>query len=115
MSSAAYIGGVVFSKILRAGEGRMVRRLQAIANAVNSIEENYTELTDAELRESGCQHGAPTSAESEPEGAEKLGSCASRQVHDVLSLSLARRETLRLPAARLQDKSSAFPKRATSA
>jgi len=29
----------------------MVRRLQAIANAVNSIEENYTELTDAELRE----------------------------------------------------------------
>jgi preprotein translocase subunit SecA len=29
----------------------MVRRLQAIANAVNSLEENYTELTDAELRE----------------------------------------------------------------
>jgi preprotein translocase subunit SecA len=41
----------IFEKILRAGEGRMVRRLQAIANAVNSIEENYTELTDAELRE----------------------------------------------------------------
>jgi preprotein translocase subunit SecA len=29
----------------------MVRRLQAIANAVTSLEENYTELTDAELRE----------------------------------------------------------------
>jgi preprotein translocase subunit SecA len=29
----------------------MVRRLHAIANAVNSLEENYTELTDAELRE----------------------------------------------------------------
>src|SRR5262245_35308317 len=29
----------------------MVRRLQAIANAVNSIEESYTELTDDELRE----------------------------------------------------------------
>ncbi|NJC71554.1 preprotein translocase subunit SecA [Planosporangium thailandense] len=41
----------IFEKILRAGEGRMVRRLQAIANAVNSIEESYTELTDAELRE----------------------------------------------------------------
>ncbi|MGC9666829.1 preprotein translocase subunit SecA [Planosporangium sp. 12N6] len=41
----------IFEKILRAGEGRMVRRLQAIANAVSSIEENYTELTDAELRE----------------------------------------------------------------
>jgi preprotein translocase subunit SecA len=41
----------IFEKILRAGEGRLVRRLQAIANAVTSIEENYTELTDAELRE----------------------------------------------------------------
>src|SRR5262245_45893214 len=29
----------------------MVRRLKAIADAVNSIEENYTDLTDAELRE----------------------------------------------------------------
>ena len=29
----------------------MVRRLQAIATAVNSIEDNYTDLTDAELRE----------------------------------------------------------------
>jgi preprotein translocase subunit SecA len=41
----------IFEKILRAGEGRMVRRLQAIANAVNSLEESYTELTDDELRE----------------------------------------------------------------
>jgi preprotein translocase subunit SecA len=29
----------------------MVRRLQAIATTVNSIEDNYTDLTDAELRE----------------------------------------------------------------
>src|SRR5213078_807900 len=29
----------------------MVRRLKAIADAVNAIEENYTDLTDAELRE----------------------------------------------------------------
>src|SRR5262245_66398122 len=29
----------------------MLRRLQAIATAVNSIEDNYTELTDDELRE----------------------------------------------------------------
>ena len=41
----------IFEKILRAGEGRMIRRLQAIANAVNSLEESYTELTDDELRE----------------------------------------------------------------
>jgi preprotein translocase subunit SecA len=35
-----------FEKILRAGEGRMVRRLAAIADAVNSIEDNYVDLTD---------------------------------------------------------------------
>jgi preprotein translocase subunit SecA len=39
-----------FEKILRAGEGRMLRRLEAIATAVNSIEENYEDLSDAELR-----------------------------------------------------------------
>lgn len=39
-----------FEKILRAGEGRMLRRLEAIAKAVNSIEENYESLTDDELR-----------------------------------------------------------------
>jgi preprotein translocase subunit SecA len=41
----------VFEKILRAGEGRMIRRLSAIADAVNSIEDNYVDLTDAELAE----------------------------------------------------------------
>jgi preprotein translocase subunit SecA len=41
----------LFEKILRAGEGRMLRRLQAVANAVNSIEDHYTDLTDDELRE----------------------------------------------------------------
>jgi preprotein translocase subunit SecA len=40
----------IFEKILRAGEGRMVRRLKAIADAVNSIEDDFVELTDAELR-----------------------------------------------------------------
>jgi preprotein translocase subunit SecA len=40
----------IFERVLRAGEGRLIRRLRAIAEAVNSIEENYTELTDAELR-----------------------------------------------------------------
>src|SRR4051812_32393739 len=38
-------------KVLRAGEGRMLRRLKAIADAVNSIEEDYVDLTDDELRE----------------------------------------------------------------
>jgi len=39
-----------FEKILRAGEGRILRRLAAISSAVNSIEDNYVDLTDAELR-----------------------------------------------------------------
>ena len=41
----------ILEKVLRAGEGRMVRRLKAIADAVNSIEDDYVDLTDDELRE----------------------------------------------------------------
>ncbi|GAA0796502.1 preprotein translocase subunit SecA [Spirilliplanes yamanashiensis] len=41
----------ILEKILRAGEGRLVRRLKAIADAVNSIEDEYTDLTDDELRD----------------------------------------------------------------
>ncbi len=41
----------IIDRVLRAGEGRVLRRLKAVGDAVNSIEENYTELTDAELRE----------------------------------------------------------------
>jgi preprotein translocase subunit SecA len=41
----------IFEKILRAGEGRMLRRLEAIAAAINSIESNYVDLTDAELQD----------------------------------------------------------------
>jgi preprotein translocase subunit SecA len=40
----------ILEKILSAGEGRMLRRLKAVADAVNSIEDDYTDLTDAELR-----------------------------------------------------------------
>jgi preprotein translocase subunit SecA len=41
----------ILEKVLRAGEGRMVRRLKAIAAAVNSIEDDYVDLTDEELRD----------------------------------------------------------------
>jgi len=41
----------ILEKILSAGEGRTVRRLKAIADAVNSIADNYTDLSDDELRE----------------------------------------------------------------
>ncbi len=46
----AYAGAVVFQKILRAGEGKQVRRLSKIADAVESLADDYTDLTDAELR-----------------------------------------------------------------
>ncbi len=42
---------MILDKILRAGEGRVLRRLKAIADTVASIEDEYTDLTDAELRE----------------------------------------------------------------
>ncbi|MFG3682467.1 preprotein translocase subunit SecA [Micromonospora chalcea] len=41
----------ILEKFLRAGEGRMVRRLKAIAAAVNSIEDDYVNLSDDELRD----------------------------------------------------------------
>ena len=41
---------MVLSKLLRAGEGKILRRLKAIADAVNSLEDEIVALTDAELR-----------------------------------------------------------------
>jgi preprotein translocase subunit SecA len=41
---------VVLAKILRAGEGKIVRRLKAIADHIESIEPDYVDLSDAELR-----------------------------------------------------------------
>src|SRR5690606_12758615 len=41
----------LFEKILRAGEGRTLRRLEAIARQVNALEPDFEALTDAELRE----------------------------------------------------------------
>ncbi|SFL66441.1 preprotein translocase subunit SecA [Geodermatophilus ruber] len=41
---------MVFSKILRAGEGKLLRRLNKIADAVESLADDVAELTDAELR-----------------------------------------------------------------
>ncbi|HEU4346289.1 MAG TPA: preprotein translocase subunit SecA [Actinoplanes sp.] len=41
----------ILEKFLRAGEGRLVRKLKAIAESVNSIEDDYVDLTDEELRD----------------------------------------------------------------
>jgi preprotein translocase subunit SecA len=37
-------------KLLRAGEGRILGRLQQVVKAVNALEEDYAQLTDEELR-----------------------------------------------------------------
>ncbi|MGY1652095.1 preprotein translocase subunit SecA [Geodermatophilus sp. SYSU D01119] len=41
---------MVFSRILRAGEGKLVRRLERIADAIDSLSDDVADLTDAELR-----------------------------------------------------------------
>jgi preprotein translocase subunit SecA len=41
---------VVLAKLLRAGEGKIVRRLKAIADHVDAIEPDFVDLSDAELR-----------------------------------------------------------------
>ncbi|MBN9619966.1 MAG: preprotein translocase subunit SecA, partial [Actinobacteria bacterium] len=41
---------MVLAKILRAGEGKQVRRLSAIADHIETLEDDYVDLTDAELR-----------------------------------------------------------------
>ena len=40
----------IFEKLLRAGEGRTLKQVKAVAKAVNTLEEDYVDLTDAELR-----------------------------------------------------------------
>jgi preprotein translocase subunit SecA len=40
----------IVERLLRAGEGRTLKRLQGIAAQVNAIEEDFERLTDAELR-----------------------------------------------------------------
>jgi len=40
----------IVERLLRAGEGRIVKKLQGIAAQVNAIEEDFEKLTDAELR-----------------------------------------------------------------
>jgi preprotein translocase subunit SecA len=41
---------VIIDRVLRAGEGATLRRLKRIADQVNSIEEDFISLSDAELR-----------------------------------------------------------------
>ena len=40
----------LLDKILRAGEGRLLKKLESVAAQVNALEEDFVDLTDAELR-----------------------------------------------------------------
>ena len=40
----------VLNKILRAGEGKILRSLESLANQVNLLEEHYITMSDDELR-----------------------------------------------------------------
>ncbi len=41
---------VVLNRILRAGEGRVLRKLRDVADQVNALEEDFAGVSDAELR-----------------------------------------------------------------
>ena len=41
----------ILSKLLRAGEGKILRRLNKLKDQVNSLEDEYTDLSDEELRD----------------------------------------------------------------
>ena len=45
-----YHDHVVLAKLLRAGEGKMVRRLAGVAAHIETLEDDYVDLSDAELR-----------------------------------------------------------------
>jgi preprotein translocase subunit SecA len=45
----------VLERVLRVGEGRLLRRLKNFAEAVNHLEESFEELTDDELRDETAQ------------------------------------------------------------
>jgi preprotein translocase subunit SecA len=41
----------IFEKVLRLGEGRILKKLSGVAQQVNALEDSFTALSDAELRE----------------------------------------------------------------
>ena len=41
----------ILEKVLRFGEGRIVKKLPGLAEQVNALEDSFTALSDAELRE----------------------------------------------------------------
>lgn len=50
LRGALHTVAAILDKILRAGEGKILRKLKRIADQVNSIEDDFKSLSDAELR-----------------------------------------------------------------
>ncbi len=48
----------ILDKILRAGEGRILKKLEAISRQVNALEEDFVSLTDDELRAKTAEYQA---------------------------------------------------------
>ena len=78
----------ILEKILRLGEGRILKKLSAYAQQVNALEDGYLEFTDAELREEtdvfrarladgATSHSLPRSAQADQYG----GAEACRECH----------------------------------
>ena len=41
----------IIDSVLRAGEGRLLRKLKRISEQINSIEDDFVAMSDADLRE----------------------------------------------------------------
>src|SRR5450756_2803498 len=50
ISSGVSVPIPIIDRLLRVGEGRILKKLEVIAKQVNAIEEDFEKLTDAELR-----------------------------------------------------------------
>jgi preprotein translocase subunit SecA len=50
-SNREYCVAAILDKVLRFGEGRIVKKLSGLANQVNALEDSFEALTDEELRE----------------------------------------------------------------
>ncbi len=62
----------VLEKLLRAGEGRVLRRLQGLTDQVNLLEDDFVALSDAELREETDRFRARLRPTAEGGGGEPL-------------------------------------------
>ncbi|ORB85886.1 preprotein translocase subunit SecA [Mycobacterium kansasii] len=62
----------MLSKLLRLGEGRMVKRLRKVADYVNTLSDDVEKLTDAELRAKTDEFKRRLADEKNPEGLDDL-------------------------------------------